>query len=105
MVLFDKPDALKEKVVAHLLGKTEAQPVSAGRHFARWTSAMHSAIRTALSGLLSRRPLTRHVARPDELYEKAFQRANIIQGLNTPYAPQLAADLARLRELSRSAWR
>ncbi len=100
-LLFDKPDALKEKVVAHLLGKTEAQPVSAEETF-RALDERYALLQyePRYRGSYLGRPLTRHVARPDELYEKAFQRANIIQGLNTLYAPQLAADLARLRELS-----
>ena len=100
-LLFDKAEAVKAKVVAQLLGKAEALPVSAEETLCaldeRYALLQYQ---PRYRGAYLGRPLTRHAARADELYEKALQRANILQGLNTLYSPQLAADLARLRELA-----
>jgi Zn-dependent protease with chaperone function len=100
-LLFGKPEALKGKVVAHLLGKTEAQPVSAEETF-RALDERYALLQyePRYRGAYLGRPLTRHVARPEELYENTLQRAYIQQGLSALYSPQLADDLARWRELS-----
>lgn len=100
-VLFDNVDAMKQKVMAHLLGQTEAQPASAEQTLAaldeRYKRLRYDA---RYRGAYLGRPLTRHAKQADELYEKSPPRAYIRQGLNTLYSPQLAEDLARLRDLS-----
>ncbi len=100
-LLFDDAATLKERVVAHLLGKTEAQPVSAEETF-RVLDERYARLQyePRYRGAYLGRPLTRHVARPEELYQQGLQRTYIQQGLAAVYSPQLADDLARLRELS-----
>ena len=100
-LLFDDAAVLKERVVARLLGKTEAQPVSAEETF-RVLDERYARLQyePRYRGAYLGRPLTRHAARPEELYQQGLQRTYIQQGLAAVYSPQLADDLTRLRELS-----
>ena len=100
-LLFDDTGAVKRKVVAHLLGKTEAQPVSAQDTF-RTLDERYALLQyqPRYRGAYLGRPLTRHAARPDELYQTARQHAYIQQELGAVYSQQLSSDLTRLRELS-----
>lgn len=100
-ILFDNVDAVKQKVIVHLLGKTEAKPVSAEETF-RVLDEAYTRLQyePRYRGAYLGRPLTRHTARSNELYAVTLQRAYIQQGLSSVYSPQLAEDLTRLRELS-----
>ncbi|BAU49360.1 peptidase M48 family protein [Sulfurifustis variabilis] len=100
-LLFDNPAAVKAKVAAQLLGKHEAKPASAEETIRaveeRYARKQYE---PRYRGAYLGRPLTRHVARSDELYEKALQRADVRKALDMLYPAQLASDLAKLRELS-----
>mgnify|MGYP000241637027 CR=1 FL=1 len=100
-VLFDNVDVVKKKVVAPLIGKTEAKPASAEDTF-RALEQRYARLQyePRYRGAYLGRPLTRHVARANELYEQTPARAFIHKGLGAVYTPQLADDFARLRELS-----
>lgn len=45
------------------------------------------------------RPLTRHVAKADELYTSQIDTSALLQAVNSLYPPVLATDLAKLRDL------
>ena len=100
-LLFDDVDAVKNKVTAHILGEVKAQPASAEETFRaldeRYTRLQYE---PRYRGAYLGRPLTRHVARADELYEKALQQTEVQKVLSTLYPAQLADDLTKLRELS-----
>lgn len=100
-LLFNDVDAVKARVTARLIGKTEAKPASAEDTF-RALEQRYARLQyePRYRGAYLGRPLTRHVVRADELYEQTPPRAFIQKGLGAVYTPQLADDFARLRELS-----
>ena len=104
-LLFDKPDALKEKVVAHLLGKTEAQPVSAEETFRALDERYALCNTNRVIGALISAAVDAPCRAPGRAVREGVPARQHHSGAEHAVAPQLAADLARLRELSRSAWR
>lgn len=100
-LLFDNPDPVKAKVAATILGKHEAKPVSA-EETVRALDERYARMQyePRYRGAYLGRALTRHVTRPDELYEKALQHADVQKALDKLYPAQLADDLTKLRELS-----
>lgn len=100
-VLFDDVDTLKNKIASQLVGKAEAQPASAEQTFEaleeRYSRPQYEA---RYRGAYLGRPLTRHVASADELYEKALQQTDVQKALAMLYPAQLGIDLEKLRELA-----
>lgn len=100
-LLFDKVDDVKSKVAAHLVGRTEAKPMSAEETF-RLLDERYARLQydPRYRGAYLGRPLTRHAMRADELYDGTIQQIDVQQALKELYPEQLANDLARLRELA-----
>jgi Zn-dependent protease with chaperone function len=100
-LLFDDVDALKSAMATQLAGATEAQPASAEQTF-QALDAQFSRLQYAprYRGAYLGRPLTRHVARADALYETALHQGDVLAALDALYPIELADDLDRLRELA-----
>lgn len=104
-LLFDDAATVKEKVVAHMLGKVEAKPASAEDTF-RALDERYSLLQyqARYRGAYLGRPLAIHAANPSELYgaglfENTLNKTEVKNALNALYPEQLGHDLTQLRDL------
>ena len=99
-LLFDQVEAVKEKVVAHMLGGIQAERADA--EFTRQALAKSYArlhYEPRFRGAYLGRMLTRHVASPEQLYEEVLDKTEVQKALADLYSPELSHDLTHLREL------
>ncbi|MFO1318678.1 MAG: M48 family metallopeptidase [Burkholderiales bacterium] len=99
--VFDDVGALKDRMVAQVIGDTATRPVPEAETFAA-LEAGYTRLRyePRFRGAYLGRPLTRHAARPDQLYEALLQQPGVAEALDTLYPESLGDDLDRLRALS-----
>ena len=99
-LLFDHVDQLKQKVRGHLIGQTEAQAVAADETF-KSLDESYAALKydPHYRGVYFGRSIVRHVSEVSQLYQGTLRYPNILQALDTLYAPKLTEDLDALREL------
>ena len=99
-LLFDHAAAVKEKITAHLIGKTEAKPATAEETFKsldeNYSSLQYN---PRYRGVYLGRSVVRHADQVSQLYQGALRYPNVLQALDGLYAPQLSDDLDRLRDL------
>lgn len=99
-LLLDDVEAVKDKVVRNLIGDVKAKPASIEETFQaleeRYALRQYE---PRYRGAYLGRSLTRHAARPGQLYEERSLSGDAIKTLTALYPKQLADDLTRWREL------
>lgn len=99
-LLFDNADEVKAKVANNFIGEIKAQRASAVETV-QALDAFYNLPQydPRYRGAYLGRTLTRHAAKPEQLYENALQSADVKQALASLYAPELGDKLTKLREL------
>lgn len=100
-VLFENIDAIRNGVIARLVGQAQATPQSAEQTFEmldqRYSRLQYD---PRFRGAYLGRPLTRHVANAADLYENGSASSNVLQALTSLYPKELGEALTALRALS-----
>lgn len=99
-LMFDRVALLKKSITGHVIGKTDALPVTE----AATLQALDKQYDTLqyeprYRGAYLGRSIVRHTSQVRELYQGALHLQNVQQALAALYSPQLGDDLNRLREL------
>lgn len=99
-LLFDSVDKVKQNVTAVMIKEVEAERSSREDTF-KQLDRIYDKLQydPRFRGAYIGRPLTRHVALPNELYEEVLDQDYVPAVLNTLYGTKFAEDLARLKEL------
>jgi Zn-dependent protease with chaperone function len=99
-LLFDNVEAVKAKVQEHLLGDVKGERASPEETLQALDEQFSlRCYESQYRGVYLGRPLTREVARPEELYESVLDHAEVRKALSALYPDELPDHLQRLREL------
>jgi Zn-dependent protease with chaperone function len=99
-LLFDNVDDIKAKVANNFISENKAQRATALETVQALDEFYNlPQYDPRYRGAYLGRTLTRHVARPEQLYENVLQNTDIKQALASLYMPELGDKLEKLREL------
>lgn len=100
-LLFDDPQAVRQRINEHLMGHVEASPSSLEDTLARLDADYaRTRYETRYRGAYLGRMMTRHAQDPAELYQDTLSQGSLLEALQALYPRQLGIDLQQLNELN-----
>jgi Zn-dependent protease with chaperone function len=99
-LLFDNVDDIKAKVANNFVGEIKAEKATSEKTMVELDEFYNlPQYDPRYRGAYLSRVLTRHVARPEQLYESALKNVDVNTAINNLYSEALGDNLEKLREL------